>query len=123
MFVGKWTVGGMAGRVAARNEIVAGLHRGGTAVSIGRLLGHHLGYGTATRMKMEHQLTVVSLRAVNVVSQKIPRKKEMAVDMGIDRHKRVWIFEVNYVRPDIRLFSYADTRVFRRLVALRRKAR
>ncbi|SDX54400.1 YheC/D like ATP-grasp [Marininema mesophilum] len=120
---GRWIIGGMAARVAKPKGIVAGLHQGGTAIPLHRLMKNHLDYGPSMQQQVESQLKEASLKAVNVVSKTVPRKKEMAVDMGIDRSNRVWIFEVNYAYPAIRLFGFADPKLYRHLIFLKKKAR
>jgi hypothetical protein len=36
-----------------------------------------------------------AIKTVRVVSKMYPNLKEFAVDMGIDRKQRIWIYEVN----------------------------
>ncbi|SFS90555.1 YheC/YheD family protein [Marininema halotolerans] len=118
----QWKVGGMAARVAEPNGIVAGLHQGGTALTLPRFMMNHLGYGPGQQNNVTAKLEDAALKAVRIVSKTVPRKSEMAVDMGIDRSHRVWIFEVNYALPAIRLFQFADKDLFRKLLSLRKKA-
>ncbi|BCU81872.1 hypothetical protein JIR001_16550 [Polycladomyces abyssicola] len=92
---GKWVVGGICGRLGAPGSIVTTSHLGGTPTPIYTLFTRHLKYSSKESIKMILQLKECALKTVKVVSQMYPNLKEFAVDMGIDRKKRIWIYEVN----------------------------
>ncbi|MCD9025952.1 YheC/YheD family protein [Cohnella silvisoli] len=121
---GKWKVGGICGRLGEHGSIVTTSHYGGTPVLLRTLFKRHLEYTAKERIKMNRKLERCVLRTVRRVSQMYPNLKEFAVDIGIDRHKKIWIYEVNIeplIRGNFKLLP--DQALFRKIKRMREIAR
>lgn len=121
---GKWRVGGICGRLGERESVVTTSHYGGTPTLIETLFKRHLKYSDKEQSQMYRKVESCILKTVNRVSYMYPNLIEFAVDIGIDRKKRIWIYEVNIeplIRGNFKLLP--DKRLYQRIQKLRRMAR
>lgn len=121
---GKWKVGGICGRLGQRGSIITTSHHGGTPTLLDTLFSRHLGYSNQQSLNMKRRLEKCVLNTVRRVSQMYPNLIEFAVDIGIDRKKRIWIYEVNIeplTRGNFKMLP--DLTLYRRIQSMRRKAK
>jgi len=109
----KWQTTGMIGRVAAPRKIVTNYHSGGMLMPVPRLLGGHMSKSSARRTI--RKLKNIGVRSGQAMRRRYPGIREVGVDVGLDKGKRMWIIEVN-TRPDPYIFrKLPDPSVFRRI--------
>jgi len=121
---GHWKVGGICGRLGERGSVVTTSHYGGTPTLLDTLFKRHLGYTYKERTELNRRLERCVVKTVRQVSQMYPNLYEFAVDIGIDRHRRIWIYEVN-IEPLIRgnFKMLPDRTLYRKIKRMRRIAR
>ncbi|WP_027092396.1 YheC/YheD family protein [Cohnella thermotolerans] len=121
---GKWKVGGICGRLGEKGSIVTTSHYGGTPILLDTLFTKHLKYTNKEKTEMKRRLERCVVKSVRHVSRMYPSLKEFAVDIGIDRRKRIWIFEVN-IEPLIRgnFKMLPDLTLYRKIKRLRKIAK
>lgn len=110
---GQWKVTGYLGRVAHPKKIVTNYHDGGTPMPFVKLMASYL---PEKKIKeMIKQLKQLGLIIASQMEAKYPRIKEIGIDIGIDKHYKPWIFEVN-TKPDPFIFNrLKDKRMFHRI--------
>ncbi|NEW04943.1 YheC/YheD family protein [Paenibacillus sp. SYP-B3998] len=115
---GHWEHTGTIGRVAHPRRIVTNYHNGGTPLPLDVLLKPHV--NVQERQHLNKELSQLGLTIARHLRTAFPRLKEIGVDVGIDRARHPWIFEVN-TRPDPFIFrKLPDSKVFRRVLKLTR---
>lgn len=121
---GKWKVGGICGRLGEKGSIVTTSHYGGTPTMLDTLFRRHLKYTNKEKNKMKRKLGKCVVKTVSHVSRMYPNLKEFAVDIGIDRRKRIWIYEVN-IEPLIRgnFKMLPDRTLYRKIQRMRKRAK
>jgi hypothetical protein len=121
---GHWKVGGICGRLGEHGSIVTTSHYGGTPTLLDTLFKRHLRYTYKERTKLNRELERCVVNTVRQVSRMYPNLEEFAVDIGIDRHKRIWIYEVN-IEPLIRgnFKMLPDRTLYRKIKRMRRIAK
>lgn len=121
---GTWKVGGICGRLGEHGSIVTTSHYGGTPTLLSTLFKRHLKYTNKESIRLNRQLESCLVRTVRQVSRMYPNLYEFAVDIGIDRQKRIWIYEVN-IEPLIRgnFKKLPDRTLYRKIKRLRRIAK
>jgi hypothetical protein len=121
---GKWKVAGICGRLGEKGSIVTTSHLGGTPILLDTLFTRHLKYTDKEKTEMNRLLETCVVQTVSHVSRMYPNLKEFAVDIGIDRRKRIWIYEVN-IEPLIRgNFKMLPIRtLYRRIQRMRKIAK
>ncbi|SDX06750.1 YheC/D like ATP-grasp [Marininema mesophilum] len=118
---GKWTIGGVVARVASLDGIIAAFPDEGATLPLPRFIHQHLScYRPAIPIMQE--IKNVALKATTIVAKDIPNRKSMAVDLGLDRDKKIWILEVNHVVPSFFHFKLVDKKYYHRLRALKKSA-
>ncbi|WP_239618248.1 YheC/YheD family protein [Cohnella mopanensis] len=121
---GRWKVGGICGRLGEKGSIVTTSHYGGTPTLLDTLFKRHLGLTYMERTRLNRKLERCVVKTVRQVSHMFPNLYEFAVDIGIDRHKRIWIYEVNIeplIRGNFKLLP--DQTLYRKIKRMREKAR
>jgi hypothetical protein len=121
---GKWKVGGICGRLGEKGSIVTTSHLGGTPTLLNTLFTRHLKYTGKEKKEMNRRLETCVVKTVRQVSRMYPNLYEFAVDIGIDRRKRIWIYEVNN-EPLTRgnFMKLPDLTLYRKIQRLRKSAR
>ncbi|MEI3604525.1 YheC/YheD family protein [Pseudogracilibacillus sp. SE30717A] len=120
---GEWIVGGICARVGASGDIVTTSHFGGTPTTLETLFTR-LEYNEDEQTQVMKKLHDCTLEAVKAVSPIYPRNWEFAVDIGLDKEKRVWIYEVNnepLINGNFKLLP--DNTLYKRIKSLRRIAK
>lgn len=121
---GEWVVGGICARVGALGNIVTTSHIGGTPTTLETLFTQLLDYNEEEQAQVTERLHDCILKAVKTVSPIYPRNYEFAVDIGLDKEKQVWIYEVNnepLIRGNFKILS--DKTLYKRIMSLRKKAK
>ncbi|MBO1004496.1 YheC/YheD family protein [Pseudogracilibacillus auburnensis] len=121
---GEWIVGGICARVGAAGNIVTTSHIGGTPTPLETLFTQLLDYNEEEQTQVIKRLHDCTLQAVKVVSPIYPRNWEFAVDVGLDKDKQVWIYEVNnepLIRGNFNLLP--DKTLYKRIKFLREIAK
>jgi glutathione synthase/RimK-type ligase-like ATP-grasp enzyme len=115
---GAWEHTGTIGRLAHPNRIVTNYHSGGTPLPLRKLLRRRL---SSKELRMlEKQLASLSLQVASLMQDGYPKVKELGVDVGLDKERTPWIFEVN-TRPDPFIFlKLGKPEVFQRIIRLTR---
>ncbi|RKP56217.1 hypothetical protein D7Z26_06145 [Cohnella endophytica] len=121
---GRWKVGGICGRLGEKGSIVTTSHYGGTPTLLATLFKRHLGLTYKERTKLNRKLERCVVKTVRQVSHMFPNLYEFAVDIGIDPHNRIWIYEVNIeplIRGNFKLLP--DQTLYRKIKRMREIAR
>jgi hypothetical protein len=93
---GKWTITIIFPRVGSVNRIITNLSQGSQMVELPRFLIHEFGDEAEFVEKM---LRDFSLNFINHFESLYPyRFDELALDVGLDEDRKIWIYEVNW-RP------------------------
>ncbi len=91
---GQWTVTGIGARVAGRNRLTTHVPRGGKIASPLRLLRVKYGDNQAKHLLRETGKLAVRI-AAHLEKQSGQRLGELSMDIGLDRHAKLWFFEAN----------------------------
>ncbi|MCM3584654.1 YheC/YheD family protein [Mesobacillus maritimus] len=121
---GEWVIGGICARVGELGNFVTTSHIGGTPTPLETLFTDLLGYDNEEQSEVLERLNDCILQAVKVVSPIYPKNLEFAVDIGLDKEKQVWIYEVNnqpLIRGNFKLLP--DKTLYHRIRSLRDEAR
>lgn len=89
----QWEITGMAVRTGKPQSITSNLHGGGEAISLKPFLETHYSHQDATAILS--QLTRISQLVPQTIEAYHGTLVELGLDIGIDRHQRIWILEVN----------------------------
>lgn len=119
---GEWKVAGLVGRVARSKSIVTNRHSGGKPRFIDHLLTKDLGYSPEEKEKVIQTMENLAKQSAETISRAYPRWYELGVDLGIDRQRHVWIYEVN-ITPGFTSFSQVDPEARQRILSWRKKAK
>lgn len=115
---GDWEHTGTIGRMAHPKRIVTNYHSGGTPLPLRTLLKPHL--SSEGIKKQGRMLASLGVKVAAHMQTGFPVVKEIGVDIGLDRKRTPWIFEVN-TRPDPFIFlKLGRPAVFRRIIRLTR---
>ncbi|SFI59894.1 YheC/YheD family protein [Thermoflavimicrobium dichotomicum] len=117
---GEWVVGGIIGRIAAKDHIVTNAYSGGKSKKIIPLLMEELGMDTDEAHHTINQLIQLSNESVNVISQVHPKWYEYGLDIGIDSKRHLWIYEIN-IKPGLLVFK-DDPETHQKIMKLREQA-
>ncbi len=91
---GQWTVSGIGARVAGAKSITTHVPRGGSIDDPGRLLAAAFGRPAAARiLRRARRASLHIARQIEKASGHM--LGEMSMDLGVDRHARIWFFEAN----------------------------
>ncbi|MCY9661652.1 YheC/YheD family protein [Paenibacillus chondroitinus] len=98
----KWETTGYIGRVAHPRKIVTNFHNSGKPLPLELLLGSHL----KNQQKSDYiqSLRHLGYRIARHYQKSYPGFKEIGVDIGIDKHLKPWVLEVN-TAPDPFIFN------------------
>jgi len=99
---GRWETTGVIGRVAHPRKIVTNYHSGGTPFPMEVLLSAYM--PTKQKAKFNGMLANLGHKIAVHFHRALPGFKEIGVDIGIDKHLKPWIIEVNS-RPDPYIFN------------------
>jgi hypothetical protein len=100
---GQWKMGAIIGRVATKRGVATNAYSGGIPVPIRALLSDHLGYEQADQEAYIDELTVLSTQATKTFGSAFPKWMEFGLDIGIDEHGELWIYEIN-IKPGMLVF-------------------
>lgn len=92
---GKWSFTGVATRVAVHNCIVPNIHSGGRAEPIEKVLPAVALKVNINTQKILQEIKSLSLRSAIVIEKQGAKYAEIAVDLVIDRHGKLWVIELN----------------------------
>lgn len=118
---GNWLVGGMIGKIAPKENIVTNGSAGAIPALIDNLLRTNLRLTPEETAELKYQLKTVSINAAKAMEAKNPRWCEYGLDVGIDRHRNVWIYEMN-TTPGATGFKEIDQKSYLRICSLRKRA-
>lgn len=123
---GQWQVSGMAARIAARGRVLTHVPRGGSQISIDRVIS--LAFkGRLSSEAILQQVADISRRAAGVIeTYRAGTYGELSLDVTLDRTGHVWILECNakparFDEADIRRRQLQRVVEFARNVARRRE--
>ncbi|MBP1990481.1 YheC/YheD family protein [Paenibacillus eucommiae] len=115
---GRWEHTGSIGRIAHPRRIVTNYHSGGTPQLIEKLLRPYM--GTKGSAAYNRRLGRLGLQVARYMQKGYPNIKDIGLDIGIDKSKKPWIFEVN-TRPNPIIFrSLNQPAVYKRIKRLTR---
>jgi glutathione synthase/RimK-type ligase-like ATP-grasp enzyme len=100
----KWTIAGMAARVAAGNSYVTNFSRGGHPKLLEKVL---LRFYVNDKNKVNrciNKLEAISIQVAEALVKRFPGIVEMGIDLGIDKDGHIWIIEANS-KPAHKLFA------------------
>ncbi|CAM3448746.1 YheC/YheD family protein [Marinicrinis lubricantis] len=90
---GDWEYTGGACRIGPVQSITSNLHGGGRAIRMDSMLLRRFPKETAEKIK--DSVEALSLQAVHVLEKKYGQLCELALDIAIDRHGKVYLLEIN----------------------------
>jgi glutathione synthase/RimK-type ligase-like ATP-grasp enzyme len=91
---GNWEVTGCAGRVGPPRSVTSNLHGGGAAVPMNNLLRQWIdSEETITNIRSKAEL--FGIEVARHLEASYSALCELALDLAIDRNRRVWLIEVN----------------------------
>lgn len=95
---GRWSLTGLAARVAAPNAFITNVHAGGKAEKVSTALGEAFSFNSQLQEIILSGLQHLSLLACSWIEQRTGQKfGEIAVDLGVATDGRVWLIELNAV--------------------------
>ncbi|WP_046176006.1 YheC/YheD family protein [Domibacillus indicus] len=118
-FIDKTAAVGIYGSIAREKNGISNTRRGAFAVPAQQLLSHYLHIEKERQQGLIAELEEVSIAAARIVKTRHP-SREAGVDLGLDKHLKPFIFEVN-VTPGIGGFMQSDPRVWKRIIENRKK--
>jgi hypothetical protein len=100
----EWVVSCMAAKVAGQGSVTTHVRTGGTVVPGDDLLAYLFG---KQRFLMKERISDAAIRIASAIEQaKGTDLGELGLDMGIDTHGHVWMFEAN-AKPGRSIFNHA----------------
>jgi glutathione synthase/RimK-type ligase-like ATP-grasp enzyme len=97
-----WEATGYIGRVAHPKKIVTNFHNSGKPLPLELLLGSYV-HGQKKKDYMNN-LRSLGTQIAKHYQRSYPRFKEIGIDIGIDKHMKPWVLEVN-TSPDPFIFN------------------
>ncbi|MBY0121558.1 YheC/YheD family protein [Bacillus sp. S/N-304-OC-R1] len=120
---GKWIVGGMYSKIGLEEAVENGIvnsHQGAKVISINDLLSLHLHMKKSKKDKVINNISKLATSAAEVMAQKYPCR-EYGLDIGLYKHGKPVIFEVN-TTPSIRSFAEVENKaVWKRIMEIRKQ--
>lgn len=105
---GQWVVTGVAARIGKRGGVTSNLHGGGHAVSLRRILKQIFSDQIRAQQVIEEIQSMAILIATSL-EESIGSFGEVALDIGLDVHGRLWLIEVNS-KPGRKTFQLVGSR-------------
>lgn len=113
-----WTVVGIMGKQAAKNQAVTNFSQGGKAVPLNQALGKGMGMNSTSIQKVRAKLNRLG---AYMAKHYFNYARELGLDVGIDKRGKVWIIEGNTV-PGANLFRFhEDKTLYGKIMAARRQ--
>lgn len=91
---GRWEITGCVGRIGPSGSITSNLHGGGRAAPMMKLLGLWFN-DEAKAERAAADIRAFAHRLAETLEQRYGRLCELALDLAVDRHGRIWLLEVN----------------------------
>jgi len=115
----RWIVSGMVAKVAASGRFVTNYSRGGHPLPVETALAAVV-RDPLEKERMIQELHRMAERVAGVLNARFSGIRELGIDVGMDRERRLWIFEVN-TRPQFKMFSKIGRRdVFAKILKYHR---
>ncbi|WP_054948589.1 YheC/YheD family endospore coat-associated protein [Numidum massiliense] len=103
----EWKLAGTAAKVAGTGSVTTHVRTGGSVIPAHELFRMHYGSSGPQLQKKLEQAAVAIAQALEGTTPGL--LGELGMDMGIDTHQRVWLFEVN-AKPGRHIFYHPDLR-------------
>jgi hypothetical protein len=117
---GTWYTVGAVVRIAPKGMITTDCDRS-TAHTVTDLCRNYLGYTIFQTRSIRRSLVKIATRVGMLMTRRRPRHTEYGIDVGIDSHRHLWIYEVNSLPAAVVLRSLSEN-LYYRLLAMRRQA-
>ncbi len=92
---GCWHLTGAVVRAGQPGTIISNLHGGGQAIRLEKVLSAALPGEEAASARVQAQIEELALRVGAALDKGTECLGELGVDLGIDRHGKVWVIEAN----------------------------
>lgn len=116
-----WRVAGIVARVAKKKSIVTNAYSGGKSKRLDVLLRQDLHLSKRTSDLLTKRLIHLSMHATKTISSVYPKWNEFGLDIGIDPHHHLWIYEIN-IKPGSLVFQNLGQRGYDRLQRMRKRS-
>lgn len=117
----EWIISGICAKVAAPGKIVTNFCKGGKPTEVEQALSKANFVKKGSNNDLIMELMEVSKEVAKTLNYKFTGLKELGIDAGVDRHRRIWIFEVN-TRPNFEMFRLlSDKKRYRRICQFHRQ--
>lgn len=110
---GNWEATGFIARIAAQNKIITNHHSGGAITPIEEVLGPYLLPKQFASLYKE--MKTVGVQVANQLNSKLPRLKEIGLDIAIDEQFNIWILEVNTLPALFPFKTLEDKNIYKRI--------
>ena len=102
---GHWENAGMVGRIGVEGSVVSNRSSGGKVVNGKDLLLSAFNFSEEEMLNYYRKMTEIATKAAEELD-KYENIYKYGVDIGIDRHRHIWIIELNNRSPNDNIFSY-----------------
>ena len=102
---GHWENAGMVGRIGVEGSVVSNRSSGGEVVNGKDLLLSSFNFSEEEMLNYYRKMTEIATKAAVELDQ-YENIYKYGVDIGIDRHRHIWIIELNNRSPNDNIFSY-----------------
>ncbi len=119
----QWEIAGIMGKKAAENMAVTNHWSGGKAITLRESLKKSGRFTDRQYDEIETRLTDLAMKVAEVFGRHFPEKRELGLDVAIDRGGNLWLIEAN-TKPMFNLFKHhEDKGLYRKLCRTIRKLR
>lgn len=117
----EWIISGICAKVAAPGKIVTNFCKGGRPIEIEHAFSKANFYEKGLDRELLKELKSISKEIAKTLNKRFTGLKELGIDAGVDRHKRIWVFEVN-TRPNFKMFRLLpNTKRYQRICRFHRQ--
>lgn len=97
---GEWAIARVYPRIGARSSVVSNLHLGGSTCDLKMFLKRHITVENPDEFKKQLETFVVSF--ANAIERQFDfHFSELGLDIAIDEHEKMWLFEANMNRINV----------------------
>ncbi|BAU27863.1 YheC/D-like protein [Aneurinibacillus soli] len=96
---GQWEYMGMIGRYGAKKSVVSNISAGGMAHKGEVALQKAFSLNKNEAKKLHQKMSVLAMKIATFFDQSGLHCGNLGIDLGVDRHQKIWIIEVQHYSP------------------------
>lgn len=112
---GPWVCTGIFVKIGGKNRITTNYYQGGQMLTYEQFL-QAKGYSSTERSAKQAYIKEIAIAMAKTLSKKRSGMQEMGIDLAFDKHKQLWVIEVNTYHPQFHPLKKIAPSMYRRMM-------